>query len=485
MKTGEKRISIAAIVFACISMIAILVTVDPIKNILLFTFLGIGTWNLVHSAPMGGYKYRYSFSNSLSVLSLCVILGVIFYFRWIPSGIIGRTASKIGVSSVALMIVLTIVFELPLLASLSILSQIIPQYLSMRDDVQLSNKRLQGLQVVRAFACMEIYFSHCLTASGATGVSLFFVLSGFLLTYNHIENDAVANLSTLDDRLKYAYSRVFKLYPLHIIMMLIALLIACLGGTSFWTMLPQLITQSALIQTWVPVEEIYYGLNGISWYLSTCLFAYFCFPEILRRIRRFKPWKECIWTSGIIYVLMLVFGLCIECLFKDNQRIQYYVTYVCPLFRVWDFVLGCNLGYVFLCCRNRIKIDRWIMTWLEIICVVLLWVTEYCYMHQMFPNWYQTSLLNLPVSLLTVFVFAISEGFLSEQLKNNRVVKWIAKNSPFFFLIHLLLLGEIRNVVNTAVNAEMIGKYLTAIITFAITMMLCEVYSKLYSRFSR
>lgn len=47
----------------------------------------------------------------------------------------------------------------------------------------MQQKRLFGLDFVRTIAFLEIFSCHILWGSGACGVSLFFVMSGFLLTY--------------------------------------------------------------------------------------------------------------------------------------------------------------------------------------------------------------------------------------------------------------------------------------------------------------
>lgn len=53
----------------------------------------------------------------------------------------------------------------------------------------MSGKRLNSIQIIRALAFIAIFLSHVeLTSTGAAGVSIFFVLSGFCLIYTYYPN---------------------------------------------------------------------------------------------------------------------------------------------------------------------------------------------------------------------------------------------------------------------------------------------------------
>ena len=69
-------------------------------------------------------------------------------------------------------------------------------------------KRITSLQALRAIAFINIFISHCgvtMFFGGAWGVSLFFVLSGFVMYYAYCERDLGANLLS---RIKFAYVKI-------------------------------------------------------------------------------------------------------------------------------------------------------------------------------------------------------------------------------------------------------------------------------------
>ena len=88
-------------------------------------------------------------------------------------------------------------------------------------------KRINAFQGLRGYAIILIFLSHCTFATnsfghsttnwlGVLGVSLFIMLSGYLLVYQDHESNQIIPIDTLKRRLK-------RFYPLHIVTLLIAL----------------------------------------------------------------------------------------------------------------------------------------------------------------------------------------------------------------------------------------------------------------------
>jgi len=73
------------------------------------------------------------------------------------------------------------------------------------------NKALQGL---RAIAIIAIFISHSELGKfeyfGAWGVSVFFVLSGFLMLFNYLPREEYPEFG-----FGFAWGKIKKLYPLH------------------------------------------------------------------------------------------------------------------------------------------------------------------------------------------------------------------------------------------------------------------------------
>lgn len=69
--------------------------------------------------------------------------------------------------------------------------------------------RLYGLDFIRALAFVEVFSCHILWGSGVCGVSVFFVLSGFLSAYTNVGlGTKNVHIPTVRESLLYAMRRV-------------------------------------------------------------------------------------------------------------------------------------------------------------------------------------------------------------------------------------------------------------------------------------
>ena len=59
--------------------------------------------------------------------------------------------------------------------------------------------KINSLQAIRALAFIEILIAHCEgPASGACGVSIFLILSGFLMIYSYLDRELECSLKNCD-----------------------------------------------------------------------------------------------------------------------------------------------------------------------------------------------------------------------------------------------------------------------------------------------
>ena len=88
-------------------------------------------------------------------------------------------------------------------------------------DKSEKNLKRDSLQALRGLAFVGIFLGHFYYFGWTPiSVSVFFILSGFLLT---TKKDSGYEKYGLGDSFKEAVRRVSKLYPLHIIMMLVSI----------------------------------------------------------------------------------------------------------------------------------------------------------------------------------------------------------------------------------------------------------------------
>ncbi|MFT4034389.1 MAG: acyltransferase [Patulibacter sp.] len=189
---------------------------------------------------------------------------------------------------------------------------------------------------------LNVQVDRFLEPLGVAGVSGFFVLSGFVLTW------------TADRRVgagAFWRRRLARLYPVHAATWTIAMLVGAAAGISgaLWKMLPSL----ALVNVWVPQLEIFWGPNTPSWTLSVEAFFYLLFPLLLPIAWRLpaRHLHRALWGVAALIVLWAVLvsqlvpaGHLVTETGTAYSRIQYFAIVVCPPARLLDFVLGILLA---------------------------------------------------------------------------------------------------------------------------------------------
>lgn len=215
---------------------------------------------------------------------------------------------------------------------------------------------LPGLTSLRFFAAIWVVLFHLrsnwslprplqsILDAGYSGVTLFFVLSGFILSYNYIPRRF-----TLRDFLS---ARVARILPIYFFALLISLPLgmrACYqAGTTFF---PRATPALFLMQAWAPKSTLIWNPPG--WSLSCEVFFYLVFPFLLGPIaraaqRRPTTLLAATWLLGLIpstlYALMLPEGN----VGIFSSAVGLNVIKFNPVLRLPEFLMGMVLGALYL-----------------------------------------------------------------------------------------------------------------------------------------
>ena len=307
-------------------------------------------------------------------------------------------------------------------------------------------KRLTSLDAVRTFACLGVMAFHMhLCTFGHLGVSVFFVMSGFLSGYNHLESMDTGHI-TLGGSARFAYRKIIKLYPLYLIMLVIPVageMYGVVNGMVYLpTMLGKLAANVLLVQAWIPLNEYYFSYNGPAWYLSSVAFAYFMLPLVLRGVKKCRTRRAavlamiaiCVGQAAIAYLVEGVYSARVA----DENRVRDFstwFTYVFPVFRLGDFAVGCLMAKLFLTRRESAGAPL-LATAAEAGAIALIVLAELS-----FENFWlnvNSTTLFLPASAALVYTFAVNEGYISKLL-TCKLTAFISRISSDIYLIHAVV----------------------------------------------
>jgi peptidoglycan/LPS O-acetylase OafA/YrhL len=208
---------------------------------------------------------------------------------------------------------------------------------------------LANLTSLRFFAACYVLLFHTRGGmwfrSGITGVTLFFVLSGFILAYNYPVVPA-------GKRSRFYLSRVARIYPLYVVscFAMFPYVLPKLAPGSGGFLARSTIVYLLFLQTWLP--PFHFRLNAGGWTLSVEALFYVIFPFIIGWLGRFRNrWVKAI---AICYAILLVPNLLSLLVWLPSHPAQGSVVHAIlslPVFHLGEFFIGALFGLHFLDCR--------------------------------------------------------------------------------------------------------------------------------------
>jgi len=277
---------------------------------------------------------------------------------------------------------------------------------------------------------------------GFVGVSLFFVLSGFILVYTYVEKYPHGKIARRD----FWIARVARIYPTY----LFALAVAAVPML-YWYQTPPacatypriigMITAPLLVQSWIPCAQSVWNTPG--WSLSVEAFFYLLFPFLLAPIARMGN-RGIIIVGGLAWVTSLSVVLVYIGLAPNgtvNRDYAFWLQTVTdhPLVHLPEFVIGMALGRLFLLRATTQRRERTagvssVLTILAtFVIVALLCVNAF----GVGANGFQlpVNLLLMPCFALLIYGLAWGEGLIARMLSQPTTVL-LGEASYALYLLH-------------------------------------------------
>ena len=293
--------------------------------------------------------------------------------------------------------------------------------------------RLDTLTGMRFLAALPIVFLHVgknffgLTSLqtafsyGYIGVSFFFVLSGFVLTWSTAEIPAR----------RFWWLRFARIWPAQALVALLVFAFLIQDRPAHW---PGRAADFLLVQSWWPSSDVYFGGNGVSWSLSCEAFFYLVFPALAIGIRRLDHRGLALVGAGVLAMLPIAPAAAEWS--GVSQDLRYWLFFILPAYRLLEFLLGMILARA-MQCGLRVAHPR-LAAALSAVCLfglvaLLVWANSDFGWNPSRP-W--VALLFLPVLASLVVIGASADIGGAASWLTSRPLQWLGATSFALYLVH-------------------------------------------------
>jgi peptidoglycan/LPS O-acetylase OafA/YrhL len=312
-----------------------------------------------------------------------------------------------------------------------------------------SPSNLTALTGLRFVAATSVFVHHLVgvlwlpddavgTANLGMTVSLFFVLSGFVLTH------AYAHRAPHRAPLRFATQRFFRIWPAHAVVFVFSLFLFWPDGTRWFRdnfSNLELLQILAMGQAWSSEARIFWGVNAVAWSISVEWFFYLLFPLLAWIGRRSSRLLALVGaaTSGT-WLLVTEATVSLDMPFEAGGWGQ-----ISPVARLAEFVLGILTHRIVFSRSWSARAQR--STAIEVAalvlaCAAVFWAAPLA--DRFFDNgsivhaWFGGA-GAAPVFAVLIAVLALGHGAVSAVLSTS-VFQWLGRVSFAEYLVHQRLI---------------------------------------------
>ena len=292
-------------------------------------------------------------------------------------------------------------------------------------------KTLLNIQGLRGIAVLLVVLTHILPSErkysisetilpywldiGASGVDLFFVISGFVMVF--ITNQSFQSTSFIN---RFIFRRFARIYPLYWFYSFIVLIV--------WINFPHMVNnsqnnQANILESFLLLPQNINPLLMVGWTLIYEIYFYIIFALLM-----FLPRKNL-----FEYLLIWIFLIFLASFFTGYSN-SYYEYYLGPM--VVEFILGCILGILFLDGKklgNPITIG---------IIGIISWFIGHLLLYPEGRGWERVIIYGIPALMITYSAISLEKD-------GNLLPLWLRKigdASYSIYLSHVLVLALIGRI---------------------------------------
>ena len=369
-------------------------------------------------------------------------------------------------------------------------------------------RRIMTLEALRGLAFLCVMLQHtgidAFRVSGRGGVSIFLILSGFLMVVNYYGTDRIKVCSARDNLL-FALRKIRKLWLLHVVTTLACVIFEFTGNSrgNFPTITLKITLNILLIQEWLPIANR--SINVVSWYLCTMILSDFIFPWVKRKMECNYSVRKAFCSIFLLCAGQLVTGFAgaaIPVLYYESgsfwtHDLSCWLMYEFPVTRLLDVFIGYNLGYLFVSrAEKSSKITEQKSTVFEVTAVILIVVSNMiaarARIHAELANpagshpdiWWTYVVVFTVGSVLAIWHFALGRGRIS-RLLTNRITFYLAGISAYGFLIHYVVFKYINAVIYhlPGIDADEVRPYggiILLVVGIPVSILATEIWMRYF-----
>ncbi len=305
--------------------------------------------------------------------------------------------------------------------------------------------KLHSLQYLRAIAAIAVVWSHAaiqvesykpfLRETGAFGVDIFFVISGFIMVYIARENDTPA---------RFFKNRVRRVVPLYwfftLLMAAILLFMPALFKNSSFSLAATLKSLFFIPETSISHPQHVWPILAPGWSLNYEMYFYALFALALLAPLKFRVWIISI-AITIVFLLANIFG-------SDGPISNFYSSSI-----VFEFVFGMVLALLF---RKGLKVSNGVAWVLLLLGFALMLLPE-----SSLPRIVQYGIPALMIVLGTLYI----------RIAHSKFFVMLGDTSYSLYICHIFTLGLCRKILPAFLGGDAMAAVLFAVIATLICIV--------------
>ena len=288
---------------------------------------------------------------------------------------------------------------------------------------------LQSLGSLQLIAVIAVVLGHFWLDDSvfmnSVGVSFCFVYSGYFTSRRHTFGPTYG----LRSHAIFMQGKLAKIYPLHMLAVVLSMLAAILSWGGFVS--PKiLLAHATLLSPWIPEPSYYIGANPVAWFICDLFFLYLMAPVVIKLLRRLST----TWQAVLIILLLVIefVGGYRQDAIASATGLNIYILYQFPPIRLLDFATGVilyNVTRTTTWQHLKERLTPSVSTITEIVAVLLFLALYRVGKDVLHAHCYRAFCASAPaiVVLLSAFILTSERhGVLSKAL-SIKPMAWLSK----------------------------------------------------------